>query len=241
MLWPRVSASQSPMSPLTIVFDLDGTLIDTAPDLVATLNVVFVREGLSEIPFDEGRTMIGGGGRRMIERGLQADGRALVRADVDRMFADFIAYYSDHIADASRPFPGLELALDELERGGAQFAVCTNKLEGLSIKLLEALGLKRRFVTICGQDTFGVQKPNPEMLRRTIERAGGNADRSIMVGDSANDVDAALAAGIPVVAVDFGYTEVPAARLGADRVISHFRALPAAISQIFGRSHSKMG
>ncbi len=224
------------MSGLTLVFDLDGTLVDTAPDLVATLNVIFAREGLPPVPYDEARTMIGGGARRMIERGLAAEGRTFARADIDRLFAEFIDYYSDHIADSSRPFPGLDRALDAVAADGAIFAVCTNKLEGLSMKLLDILGLAPRFAAICGQDTFGIQKPDPEILLRTIAQAGGDPSRAVMVGDSANDIDAARAAALPVIAVDFGYTDIPVSRLGPDRVISHFDDLPTALGEILARS-----
>ena len=217
------------MSDPTVVFDLDGTLIDTAPDLVETLNVVFRQEGLNPLPFEDARALIGGGARRMIERGLQAEQRSCAKEDIDRLFANFIAYYSDHIADGSRPFPGLETALDHLAREGSRFAVCTNKFEGLSVKLLHALGLQHRFAAICGQDTFGVQKPDPQVLWRTIDEAGGRREHAVMVGDSATDVKTARAAGIPMIAVDFGYTEIPAALLGADRVISSFEMLPAAV------------
>jgi phosphoglycolate phosphatase len=227
-----LSSRRGSMSGVMVVFDLDGTLVDTAPDLVDTLNIMFAREGLPPIPYDEARAMIGGGARRMIELGLAAEGRAFDKIHVDRLFDDFIAHYAAHIADRSRPFPGLEGALDTLAAGGSRFAVCTNKLEWLSVKLLDALGLAQRFAAICGQDTFAIQKPNPEILRRTIARAGGSADRAVMVGDSANDIDTARAAGIKVVAVDFGYTEIPVSRLGPDRVISHFDDLPAAITAL---------
>jgi phosphoglycolate phosphatase len=222
------------MSHLTVVFDLDGTLVDTAPDLIDTLNVVFAHQGLPPVPYDEARTMIGGGARRMIELGLAAEGRAFDKPHIDRLFADFLAHYSGHIADRSRPFPGLEAALDALAAGGSRFAVCTNKLEWLSVKLLGALGLAERFAAICGQDTFAIQKPNPDILRRTVAQAGGSLDRAVMVGDSRNDIDTARAAGIPVVAVDFGYTEIPVSQLGPDRVISHFAELPAAIAALTG-------
>ncbi len=229
------------MPPLTIVFDLDGTLVDTAPDLVDTLNVILAREGLAPVPYDKARTMIGGGARRMIEAGLTFEKRAFTAADVDRLFKDFIAYYAEHIADRSRPFPGLIDALDQLAAQGCILAVCTNKLEGLSRLLLDALGLSARFAAICGQDTFGVQKPNPNILRRTIAQAGGSAARAIMVGDSATDIDTARAAGVPVIAVDFGYTEMPVTQLGPDRVISHFADLPAAVSALAGLRRVKCG
>ena len=216
----------------TIVFDLDGTLIDTAPDLIDTLNVVLTREGLRPLGYAEARNLIGGGARRMIEAGLHAEGRALADTVVDRMFDDFIAHYGEHVADRSRPFPGLEAALDRLSAEGYRFAVCTNKLEGLSRRLLDALGLTSRFEAICGQDTFGIQKPDPEILLRTISQAGGELARSIMIGDSGTDVATARAAGTPVVAVDFGYSDPPVATLGPDRLISHFDALPDAVRNL---------
>jgi phosphoglycolate phosphatase len=224
--WP--AASRGDMA--TIIFDLDGTLVDTAPDLIATLNAILGREGLPGLPEEEARGLIGHGARRMLERGLATAGRN--RTDIDRLFRDFIAYYSDHIADRSRPFPGVEAALDTLAERGCTFAVCTNKLEALSVRLLTTLGLVDRFATICGQDTFGVQKPNPEALLGTLRRAGGRPESAIMVGDSLTDIATAKAALMPVVAVDFGYTDVPVKDLGPDKVISHYRNLPDAIEML---------
>jgi phosphoglycolate phosphatase len=222
------------MSAPTIVFDLDGTLVDTAPDLVDTLNVILSREGLPPVPFAAARNMIGGGARLLIERGLKAEGRLGSVAEVDRLYGDFVAYYADHLADRSLPFPGAVAAIERLAGRGCRFAICTNKLEWLSVRLLDALGLSRHFAAVCGQDTFGVQKPNPEILLRTIHQAGGSPARAVMVGDSANDIDVARAARIPVVAVDFGYTETPVSKLGPDRIIDHFDKLPAAVSDLIG-------
>jgi phosphoglycolate phosphatase len=216
----------------TIVFDLDGTLIDTAPDLVDTLNVVFAREGLPPVPYDTARSLIGGGARMMIKRGVEAEGRDFAPAKLDALFTDFIAHYSEHIADRSRPFPGLIDALDALAAGGHRFAVCTNKLERLSVMLLKQLNLAHRFAAICGQDTFGMQKPDPEVLRRTIAAAGGDPRHAIMIGDSLTDIRTARGAGVPVIAVDFGYTERPVTELGPDRIISRFAQLPAAIAEL---------
>lgn len=214
---------------LTIVFDLDGTLIDTAPDLVDTLNFTLTRNGLAAVPFDTARNLIGGGAKGMIERALATEGRACAPADVDRLYAAFVAHYADHLADRSRPFPNLESALDQLAGAGHRLAVCTNKLEWLSVRLLDMLKLAPRFAAICGQDTFGMQKPDPEVLRRTVLRAGGEPSAAIMVGDSKTDVHTARAAKVPVVAVDFGYTDVPIASLKPDRVISSFADLPGAV------------
>jgi phosphoglycolate phosphatase len=216
----------------TVVFDLDGTLVDTAPDLIAALNFVLDREGMPPVPIHAARTMIGAGARRLIERGLELEGRAATPADITRLTADFIDYYAAHIADASRPFQGLEGALDQLEADGYRFAVCTNKLEWLSKRLLDQLGLSARFSAICGADTFGVSKPDPAILRQTIARAGGDLSTAIMVGDAGPDIGVARRAGIPVIGVEFGYTEVPIADLKPDRLIGHMRDLPAAVASL---------
>jgi phosphoglycolate phosphatase len=216
----------------TVVFDLDGTLVDTAPDLINALNFVLDREGLPPVPLHAARTMIGAGARRLIERGLELDGRAASTQDIDRLTSDFIDYYAAHIADASRPFEGLESALDDLSAHGYRFAVCTNKLEWLSKLLLDQLGLSLRFSAICGADTFGVSKPDPAILRQTVARAGGQLSSAIMVGDAGPDIGVARRAGIPVIGVEFGYTEVPIADLKPDRVIGHMRELPAVVESL---------
>src|SRR3954452_13245685 len=225
------------MSPIrTVVFDLDGTLVDTAPDLTNALNFVLTREGLPAVPIEAARAMIGAGARKLIERGLEVDGRAAGPGDVTRLTNDFIDHYAAHIADHSRPFEGLEDALDDLAALGYRFAVCTNKLEWLSKLLLEQLGLSARFSAICGADTFGVSKPDPAILRQTIIRAGGDLTLAVMVGDAGPDIGVARRAGVPVIGVTFGYTEVPIANLKPDRVIGHMKDLPAALeSLIAGR------
>jgi phosphoglycolate phosphatase len=219
---------------LTIVFDLDGTLIDTAPDLIDTLNVTLKREGLQPVAYDKARPMIGGGARRMIERALAAEIGSAAKADVDRMFRDFIEYYAGHIADRSRPYPKLEETLDHLTTTGHRLAVCTNKIEWLAVKLLNTLDLTRHFACICGQDTFKVMKPDPEILLGTIRRANGDPKRTVMVGDSGTDIRTARNADVPIVAVDFGYTEVPIESLHPDRIISTYVDLPAAIEAVMG-------
>jgi phosphoglycolate phosphatase len=212
---------------LTIVFDLDGTLIDTAPDLIDTLNFILAQEGLPAVPYATARNMIGGGAKVLIERALAAEGRAA--NEIDRLYKAFIVHYAAHIADRSRPFPKVEVTLEGLTAAGHRLAVCTNKLEWLSVRLLQTLDLAQHFAAICGQDTFGVQKPDPEIFRRTVLRAGGEPARSLMVGDSGTDIRTARAARVPVVAVDFGYTEVPIETLDPDRIVSSFAELPAAI------------
>src|SRR5256885_16746281 len=215
-----------------IVFVLDGTLVDTAPDLINALNFVLDREGLPPVPLASARNMIGAGARKLIERGLELEGRPASVEDVTRLTSDFIDHYAAHIADVSRPFEGVESALDDLQSIGYRFAVCTNKLEWLSRLLLDQLGLSSRFSAICGADTFGVSKPDPVILRETVARAGGVLAGTIMVGDAGPDVGVARRAGIPVIGVEFGYTDVPIAELKPDRLIGHMKDLPAAVESL---------
>lgn len=223
-------ASQIP-APL-VVFDLDGTLVDTAPDLISALNHVLVREGMAPVPLDSARKMIGQGARRLIERGLEIDGRDMTPDQVSGLTSDFIDFYAEHIADESRPFEGLIAALDQMAELGYKFAVCTNKLEWLSKLLLEKLELTGRFAAICGADTFGVSKPDPVILRETVARAGGAMSAVVMVGDAGPDIGVARRAGVPVIGVTFGYTETPVADLKPDLVVEHFRDLPAAVARL---------
>jgi phosphoglycolate phosphatase len=160
------------------------------------------------------------------------EGRSVSVEELNRLTRDFIDYYAEHIADESRPFEGLDSALDDMESRGYRFAVCTNKLEWLSKLLLDKLDMSRRFAAICGADTFGVAKPDPAILHQTIARAGGQSAASVMVGDSGTDIGAARRAGISVVGVSFGYTDVPIADLKPDRLIGHMKDLPGAVESL---------
>jgi phosphoglycolate phosphatase len=222
----------------TIVFDLDGTLVDTAPDLINALNHVLDRAGLPPVPLAAARNMIGAGARKLIERGLEAEGRQVGPADIARMTTAFIDYYAVHIAELSKPFEGLEDALDRMAARGYRFAVCTNKLEWLSKRLLDELRLSRRFAAICGADTFGVSKPDPAILRQTVARAGGQLAAAIMVGDAGTDIGVARRAGVPVIGVDFGYTDTPMTELNPDRLIKHMLELPDAVENLIEISTS---
>jgi phosphoglycolate phosphatase len=232
-----MTSASAPPAP-TIVFDLDGTLVDTAPDLISALNFILAREGLPAVPLASARNMIGAGARKLIERGLELEGRAASVEDITRLTVDFIDHYAAHIADASRPFDGLEHALDDLAGRGYRLAVCTNKLEWLSKRLLDALQLSPRFAAICGADTFGVSKPDPAILRQTVAQAGGNLATTIMVGDAGTDIGVARRAGVPVIGVTFGYTDVPIADLKPDRLIEHMDDLPAAVAALLTPSLS---
>lgn len=215
-----------------LVFDLDGTLVDSAPDLIACLNEMMRREGLAPVPLEHGRRYVGRGARIMLRRAFEANGASLGEARLEQLFAAFLAYYADHLADRTRFYPGVETTLDDLLAAGYGLAVCTNKLEAPAVSLLKALGGAHRFRLIAGQDTFPVCKPNAAALTLTIERAGGDPRHAVMVGDSETDVATAKNAELPVVAVDFGYSQAPVATLGADHVISRFDDLPAAIDAL---------
>ncbi len=212
-------------TPPTLVLDLDGTLIDTAGDLLATLNVILAKEGLAPLGMSTARDIIGSGARAMLEAGFAASSLTPPQEHLDRLFADFVAHYSEHIADVSVPFPGAVAGLDRFHAEGWRLAICTNKLESLARRLLETVELADRFAVIAGQDTFGVRKPDPRHLTETIARVGGSPAAAIMVGDSHFDIAAARAAGIPSIGVSFGYSSVPIAELGPDRVIGHFDEL----------------
>jgi phosphoglycolate phosphatase len=213
---------------LLYVFDLDGTLADTAPDLMGTLDYVLIREGFAATPMEDSRALLGAGARALIQRALRQQNAEVDAEREDAMFRVFLEHYESRIADGTTLYPGVETALDALERAGAVFAVCTNKIERPAKLLLDKLGVLDRFAFVCGQDTFGVAKPDPLPLLRTIEASGGIVGQTVMVGDSKTDIATAKAAGVPVIAVDFGYTDRPVQEFFPDRVISHFDELPAA-------------
>ena len=231
---PNPTPDAGPLAGATIVFDLDGTLIETAPDLVGTLNVLLAREGIAALPVDKARTMIGQGARALISRGFAEAGAPLGEVKLSALFDDFIAHYRAHIADHSRPFPGLLEAMDAIDAAGATMAVCTNKPTDLSIALLDALDMSHRFAAIVGPDAAPAQKPDARHLLTTIARAGGDPARAVMVGDSVSDARAARGAGTPLVLVSFGYTETPAAELGPDILIDHFDELFSACERLLG-------
>jgi phosphoglycolate phosphatase len=212
-----------------VVFDLDGTLADTAPDLLATLDVILDAEGVPRLPAAQARELIGAGARALIERGLQAAGHDVPAARLEALYRKFLVHYGETLCVETTLFPGVEAALDRFEAAGFRLAVCTNKTEALSVRLLRALGIGERFAAVCGRDSFPYCKPDPRHLTLTIEKAGGDPAQAVMIGDSRTDVATAKAAGIPVVAVSFGYTEIPVGDLGADRVVDHFDELFAAV------------
>ena len=219
-------------TPTTIVFDLDGTLAETAPDIIGTLNVVLESEGLAALPVSKARDLVGAGARALIERGFSLYGRPLSPQKLEELFEVFLDVYAGRVADSSHLYDGVIGALDALAASGHKLAVCTNKPERHSLLLLDALCVRERFAAIAGRDTYPFFKPDARHLTMTIEAAGGDVRRAIMIGDSRTDIQTARNAGLPVICVPFGYTDVPIETLMPDVVIQHFNELPAAVMQL---------
>ncbi len=208
-----------------LVFDLDGTLADSAPDLLATLDVVLPRNGFRIASDASLRNGIGHGARHLIEFALKRQGVAIDTPTIDAIHRDFLEYYEANISVGTRLYPGTLALLDRFAAAGWRFAVCTNKPERMSRLLLRDLGVLDRFAAICGGDTFAQKKPHPAHLLETIAAASGAPDAAVMVGDSRTDVDTARAAAIPCVGVTFGYTPVPMAELRPDLLLDSYDAL----------------
>ncbi|MFT7576480.1 MAG: phosphoglycolate phosphatase [Alphaproteobacteria bacterium] len=220
------------MSRQTVVFDLDGTLIDTAPDLILATNHVLENAGYQPVSPDFIRPYISYGTRVMITEGVKHQGREISSAHLDELFSELITFYSANISVASRPFPGLIDVLDTLRARGTTIAICTNKLEAMARLLMEQLKLTSYFTVITGRDTFPICKPDPEHLFGAIRLADGAPRHSVMVGDSTTDHATAKAAGIPIIGVTFGYTDIPMTELECDATISHYDDFLPALDQI---------
>ena len=216
----------------TVIFDLDGTLIDTAPDLLLTLNTVLGDEGRDWIDAPHMRPLVGRGARILIDEGLRFTGDPGDEPTVDRLLDKFLDIYAKNIDHLSRPFDGVTQVLDWLAANDVKMGVCTNKREALSVDLLTKLNLIQYFPVVLGADSLAVRKPNPVHLTQTIARLSGSEASAVMVGDSITDVKTAKAAGIPVIVVDFGYTDVPPGNLGGDALVSHYREIPEAIQRL---------
>lgn len=224
--------------PFAVVgFDLDGTLLDTSGDLAAAVDDALVSAGRPPLGVDAIRPMIGGGSRHMLAQGMQATG-GCTDAELDRLTARLLAHYEANIAVHTQPFPGMLDALDALAARGVTIGIMTNKVEHLAVKLLDALGLSARFAAVVGGDTVGKGKPAPEpileMVRR-CEEVGGGGGRAAFVGDSIYDIEGAHNAGLPAVAVSFGFLQQPVATLGADAVIDRYDELLPALERLGAR------
>ena len=196
------------------------------------MNVILAREGLEPVPLASARELIGHGSRVLLRRGFEVQGKELADDRLESLFEDFLRHYALHLADETRLFPGVAAVLERLDRRGHILAVCTNKNEGMSRDLLVKLGVAPRFKAICGRDTFAFCKPDPRHLTQTVRLAAGENPAAIMVGDFRTDIDTAKAARLPVIAVTFGYTDVPVSELAPDAVIAHFDEIDAAIASL---------
>jgi phosphoglycolate phosphatase len=224
------------MQNATLVFDLDGTLVDSLPDLVAATNHALADLSLPAIPADALRKAVGFGARRMILDGLAQTGLTLPEPEVDRLLARFLAYYEPNIARETRPFDGAVAALEDFRAAGARLAICTNKRLALTQRLLKELAIDSLFDGIAGRDSFAVYKPHPDHVRGAVRLAGGDVKAAVMIGDTGIDIAAARAADIPVVGCTFGYSDEPIETLKPDAVISHYSELEAAVRSLLTRS-----
>lgn len=216
----------------TIAFDLDGTLVDSAPDLIGTLNRMLVDEGLPPVPMESASTLIGSGARALLVHGFEAAGASVERAKSDELFERFLVDYAAHIADGSQPFEGVVETLERLTERGAVLVVATNKRSDLSELLLGKLDLTRHFAAIVGPDRVSARKPSGAHLKEAVAIAGGDPERAIMVGDASPDAEAAKDAGMPCILTTFGFTPTPVEDLGGDVLIDAFEDVEEAIDGI---------
>jgi phosphoglycolate phosphatase len=213
------------------LLDLDGTLVDSAPDLAGALNQLRAEQGLTVLALDEIKAMVGDGVAKLVERGLS---QAAAPAEFDRLVARYVELYHARQTALTRPFPGVVETLQALHADGWRLAVCTNKPEAASRQILAAFGLDGLFATVGGGDSFAERKPAAGHPLATLARMAAEPSAAVMVGDSANDVLSARRAGLPVIVVGYGYSRVPPAELGADALIEHFAELPAALAAVAG-------
>ena len=213
----------------TIAFDLDGTLVETAPDLIGTLNRMLAARDIPRMPVEAAQHLVGHGALALLRHGFQEAGAAWDEAEAPALLEEFLVDYLANIAVHSRPYDGVVETLERLAARGAILCVATNKRTDLSVALIEALDLGRHFAVVCGPDRVSARKPDGAHIREAVAMAGGDPGRAIMVGDGAPDVQAAKGAGAPCVVVSFGYTPIPAAALGGDVLIDRFDELEAVV------------
>jgi phosphoglycolate phosphatase len=208
-----------------LVFDLDGTLVDSAPDLHRSLNAVLAECGRAPVPLADIRAMVGDGAAKLVERGFADTGAACEPAALSRLVERFLVHYRAGRHAMTTAFPGVVATLDALKARGCRLGICTNKPYGPTLEILEVLGLTGVFDAVTGGDSLPVRKPDPGHLLGTLALLGAPAEAAVMIGDSANDVAVARAAGVPSVIVSYGYTRIPAADLGGDALIDAFSDL----------------
>lgn len=217
------------------IFDLDGTLVDTAPDIIDALNRALVDSGVATVDDTAGRSFIGGGARELVKLGVIASlGDGAEDGLIETTFDRFLTYYGESSTDRSVLYPGVREALEQFAEEGLPMGVCTNKPHEISLSVLAALDLDRYFRSVIGGDHLPERKPHARHFLETASRTLPGYEHAIMIGDSETDVAAARNANVPVVAVSYGYTQVPATELGADAVISDMRELPAEMLRLWG-------
>ncbi len=231
-----IHPSTAGLAGATVVFDLDGTMVHTAPDLIRATNHAMVTAGLPPAPPEVIVPAVSHGARAMIAAALGAAGRAPEDADMDALHSVYTQFYIANIAEESRPFPGLLDALDYFAAARVFLGVCTNKRHANAVRLLDALKLDGYFAAVLGVDSLDVCKPHPDHLLTTITRAGGDPARAVMVGDSAPDIEAARAAGIPAIAVTHGYSREPVENLAPDRIVDDLSDLPDVVIGLLGKA-----
>jgi phosphoglycolate phosphatase len=215
-----------------LIFDLDGTLVDTAPDLLGATNAVMAAEGLPLIPPQTLRHMVGFGARSLIGQAMEAVGRVVAPEELPPLVDIFLAHYRAHIADSSVLFPGVRETLTALKDAAARLAVLTNKPQDLADQLLPLIGLDHFFAEIYGAGRMSYVKPDARIFHDVVRDIGGTGDGAVMIGDSITDLKTAQAAGVPCILVSYGYTPVPARDLGADIVLDDFAQLPEALAKL---------
>src|SRR5689334_9626128 len=216
----------------TVIYDLDGTLIDSAKDMQVAVSHVLADHGLPAVTEDDVRNYMGQGSKVTMNRAFSKYGKTLDDAQLSAVTREFVRNYEADPVSNTTAFAGVSDVVARFDRLGLRQGVCTNKFERPSRMILEHLKLMPPISDLAGADTFPVRKPDPRHILMLVERMGGKPDRAVMVGDSIHDVHAAHAAGLPAVLVSWGYTETPASELGADAVIERFDALPEAIGRI---------
>ncbi|MDI7774330.1 phosphoglycolate phosphatase [Asticcacaulis sp. EMRT-3] len=220
------------LSGYSLAFDLDGTLVDSAPDIISALNKVLHEQGVEPYKLDDARPLIGRGAMELLRRAFALAGAPLAPEQEGPLLELMLKHYERHIDELTRPYDGMEAALDALEAAGARFCVCTNKHTYLAVELLTRMGLAGRFGAIKGADTVPNKKPSPDHLIAAVSEMGGDMNRVIMIGDSETDHMTARNAKVPSILFTHGYSERPLAELRPDALLDHFRDLPAAVARL---------
>jgi phosphoglycolate phosphatase len=229
------------MFPMRLLFDLDGTLLDTAPDLHNTLNHCLISAGREAVTLESVKHMVGQGARVLLERGLTATGGMLEETEIQELMDLFFSFYGEHLSDHSVAYPGMIASLEKLQADGCIMGICTNKPVGFAKTISTDFNLDRFFPVITGGDSFEIRKPHPGHIEKSLDLLGNTDLPTVMIGDTHNDIDAANAADISSIAVSFGYGDQAASDLGATAIIDHFDELYETLSEVVSRQEKAAG